>query len=241
MLKAVPKQTVESPCATQTASSCEKCDHRMSNIICSTSPDVWRLLESAKQKTTFKPQQTIFYQGNQPLGLFSISTGLVKLEVTSEHGHTHTLRYLGPGSALGYRSLFAHEDYRASAIAVDTSEVCFIPKNAVMEIFEHYPQVTLKILEALSKDLRIAEEKWTGQMDKDASERIAEALIFLQEHFEHQNWTRKEIAEWAGTTPETVIRTLSQFEKEGYIDQSQGREIKLINKQKLIEKLHSIY
>lgn len=241
MLKAAPNQTGESPCATQSAPSCEKCDHRMSNLICSTAPEVWRLLETTKQKTTFKPQQTIFYQGNQPLGLFSISSGLVKLEVTSEHGQTHTLRYLGPGSALGYRSLFAHENYQASAIAVDASEVCFIPKNVMMEIFAKFPQVTLKILEALSKDLRIAEDKWTGQMDKDASERIAEALIFLQEHFEHQNWTRKEIAEWAGTTPETVIRTLSQFEKEGFIDQSQGRVIKLINKQKLIEKLHSAY
>lgn len=242
MLRAVKKQSDDAdPCHTETKNSCETCGHRLTNIICSTSPEVWRLLESSKQKTTFKPNQTIFYQGNEPLGLFTISAGLVKLEMTSEHGHTHTLRYLGPGSALGYRSLFAHEAYQATAVAVEESEVCFIPKNVVMDIFRDYPQVTLKILEALSKDLRIAEEKWTSQMDKGASERIAEALIFLQEHFTHQNWTRKEIAEWAGTTPETVIRTLAQFEKEGYIDQSQGREIKLINKQKLIEKLQSSY
>lgn len=242
MLRAV-KNTSEdvSQCHSETSPSCENCGHRLTNIICSTSPEVWRILETTKQTTIFKPNQTIFYQGNEPLGLFTISTGLVKLEMTSEHGHTHTLRYLGPGSALGYRSLFAHEVYQATAVAVETSEICFVPKNIVMDIFRDHPQITLKILEALSKDLRIAEEKWTSQMDKDASERIAEALIFLQEHFTHQNWTRKEIAEWAGTTPETVIRTLAQFEKEGYIDQSQGREIKLINKQKLIEKLNSPY
>lgn len=242
MLRAVKKQSDETnACQSETRNSCENCGHRLTNIICSTSPEVWRLLETTKQKTTFKPHQTIFYQGNEPLGLFTISTGLVKLEATSEHGQTHTLRYLGPGSALGYRSLFAHEVYQTTAVAVEQSEVCFIPKNVVMDIFKSYPQVTLKILEALSKDLQIAEEKWTSQMDKGATERIAEALIFLQEHFAHQNWTRKEIAEWAGTTPETVIRTLAQFEKEGYIDQSQGRMIKLINKQKLIEKLYTTY
>lgn len=228
-------------CNSESKNFCEKCIYRLTNIVCSTSPEVWRLVESTKQKTTFKPQQTIFYQGNEPLGLFTISSGLVKLEMSNEHGQTHTLRYLGPGSALGYRSLFAHEQYQATAVAVEASEVCFIPKNVVMDIFKQHPEVTIKILEALSKDLRIAEEKWTSQMDKDASVRIAEALIFLQEHFTHQNWTRKEIAEWAGTTPETVIRTLAQFEKEGYIDQSQGRVIKLVNKQKLIEKLHATY
>lgn len=160
MIRAVKNQSDEdSQCQPEARNSCENCGHRLTNIICSTSPEVWRLLETTKQKTTFKPHQTIFYQGNEPLGLFTISTGLVKLEMTSEHGQTHTLRYLGPGSALGYRSLFSNEVYQATAVAVEESEVCFIPKNVVMDIFKNYPQVTLKILEALSKDLRIAEEK----------------------------------------------------------------------------------
>lgn len=224
-------------CSAKPSGDCEKCGHRSTNAICSTSPDVWKLLDQVKQKSLFKAHQVIFYQDNEPLGLYTISSGLVKLEVTSEQGQNHTLRYLGAGSALGYRSLFSNEKYQASAIAIEKTEICFIPKNTVMDIFKQYPEAALKILESLSKDLRLADTKWTSQMDKDASERIAEALIFLQDHFEHQNWTRKEIAEWAGTTPETVIRTLAQFELEGYIDQSQGRAIKLINKQKLIEKL----
>lgn len=227
----------ENSCNTKPTNDCEKCGQKMTNAICSTAPEVWKLLDLVKQKTIFKAHQIIFYQDNEPLGLYTISSGLVKLEVTSESGQNHTLRYLGAGSALGYRSLFASEKYQASAIAIEKTEVCFIPKNTVMEIFKKYPDAALKILEALSKDLRLADEKWTSQMDKDASERIAEALIFLQDHFEHQNWTRKEIAEWAGTTPETVIRTLAQFEADGYIDQSQGRAIRLVNKQKLIEKL----
>jgi len=82
----------------------------------------------------------------------------------------------------------------------------------------------------------LAKEKWMDQMDKGASERIAEALLFLQDHFSHQNWTRREIAQWAGTTPETVIRTLSQFEKEGLIDQTDGRSIRILSKEKLRER-----
>lgn len=230
-----------SDCSVKPLSSCEHCGHRASNVICSSAPEVWKLIDQVKQRSVFKAQQVIFYQDNEPLGLYTISSGLIKLEVTSEQGQNHTLRYLGPGAALGYRSLFSHEKYHATAIAIEKAEICFIPKNTVMDIFKQHPEAALKILEALSKDLRLADEKWTNQMDKDAQERIAEALIFLQDHFTHQNWTRKEIAEWAGTTPETVIRTLAQFEKEGYIDQSQGRSIKLINKQRLLEKLQFAY
>lgn len=224
-------------CKEKLAASCDACGFRETNIICSTAPEVWKLLDHVKIKTTFKANQVIFYQGNEPLGLYTVSAGLIKLEVTSENGQSHTLRYVGPGSALGYRSLFANENYHATATAVEKSEICFIPKTTVTEIFTKFPQAALKILQVVSKDLRLAEEKWTNQMDKEASERIAEALIFLQEHFTHQNWTRREIAEWAGTTPETVIRTLAQFEKMGLIDQSEGRNIKITNKPKLIEKL----
>ncbi|MCK6599626.1 MAG: helix-turn-helix domain-containing protein, partial [Bdellovibrionaceae bacterium] len=66
-----------------------------------------------------------------------------------------------------------------------------------------------------------------------------EAILFLQDHFKDQLWTRKEIAQWAGTTPETVMRTLSQFEKEGLIDQS-GRRIIIIKRDKIQEKAHAI-
>lgn len=126
MLRAVKNPPEDSnSCNTEAKNSCESCGHRLTNIICSTSPEVWRTLEAAKQKTTFKPNQIIFYQGNEPLGLFTISTGLVKLEMTSEHGQTHTLRYLGPGSALGYRSLFSNENYQATAVATEMSEICF--------------------------------------------------------------------------------------------------------------------
>ena len=228
--------TPSDSCETKSSSSCEVCGQRLTNIICSTAPDVWKLLDHVKIKTKFKANQIIYYQGNEPLGLYTVSSGLIKLETTSEEGQSHTLRYVGPGSALGYRSLFANENNSTTATAIEKSEICFIPKVTVLEIFSKFPDVALRVLQVLSKDLRLAEQKWTDQMDKEAPERIAEALIFLQDHFSHQNWTRREIAEWAGTTPETVIRTLAEFEKNGLIDQSEGRNIKITDRKKLIER-----
>lgn len=202
------------------------------SLLCSF-PDAIDLIQKAKVSCRFKAGQIIFYADNDPLGIFTIQSGLVKLEVTSPSGAAHTLRLMGPGAALGYRSLFANEPYHASAVAVEDCELCFISKADIMHVFAKHPELALKLLSHISKDLRIAEEKWMGQMDKGAAERIAEAILFLQDHFTHQNWTRREISQWAGTTPETVIRTLSQFEKEGLIDQSDGRSIRILAKEKL--------
>lgn len=216
-------------------SSCAQCESREESLLCS-SPEVLTLIEKARTVCRFKAGQMIFYAGNDPLGLFTIQQGLVKLEVTSTNGAAHTLRMVGPGGVLGYRSLFSNESYHASAVAVKDCELCFIPKKEIFDIFKSHPDLTMKLLSHLSKDLRNAEEKWMDQMDKGASERIAEAVLFLSEHFHQQSWTRREIAQWAGTTPETVIRTLSQFEKEGLIDQTDGRNIRIVQKEKLKQK-----
>ncbi|HEY1079485.1 MAG TPA: Crp/Fnr family transcriptional regulator [Bdellovibrio sp.] len=219
----------------QNHGNCQTCGMRMDSLLCS-SPDVLLMMEKARVSCRFKAGQVIFYAGNDPLGIFTIQSGLVKLEVTSTTGAAHTLRLVGPGGALGYRSMFASEPYHASAVAVEDCELCFVPKAEIMNIFKEHPELAMKLLSHISKDLRLAEEKWMDQMDKGAPERIAEALLFLQDHFTHQNWTRREIAQWAGTTPETVIRTLANFEKDGLIDQTDGRNIRILSRDKLRER-----
>lgn len=213
---------------------CSHCAQRSQNPICS-SNDALDLIAQIRTSSIYKTHQTIFYAGNTPLGIFTVQSGLVKLEALSAKGTAHTLRLMGPGSILGYRSLFAEEPYHASAIAVEDSELCFIPKEGLLRLTQQNPQVALNLMSYLAKDLRVAEEKWIYQIDKDAQERVAESLLFLQEHFNGQEWTRREIAEWAGTTPETVMRTLSLFEKNGWIS-TEGRSIQITNKQKLKEK-----
>ncbi|NUN06067.1 MAG: Crp/Fnr family transcriptional regulator [Bdellovibrio sp.] len=219
----------------QNHGNCQTCGMRVDSLLCS-SPDVLLMMEKARVTCRFKAGQVIFYAGNDPLGIFTIQSGLVKLEVTSATGAAHTLRLVGPGGALGYRSMFASEPYHASAVAVEDCELCFVPKAEIMNIFKAHPALAMKLLSHISKDLRLAEEKWMDQMDKGAPERIAEALLFLQDHFTHQNWTRREIAQWAGTTPETVIRTLANFEKDGLIDQTDGRNIRILSRDKLRER-----
>ncbi len=215
-------------------SKCNTCDSLSENLFCSF-PQILPELDRLKTVTQYRPGGSIFRSGEIPLGLYTIQSGLVKLEAVSESGSAHTLRLVKPGGVLGYRSLFADEVYQASAVAVEKTSVCFIPKAEVMKLVQKFPEVTLRLLSQLAKDLRQAETKWVDQIDKGAPARVAEALLFFSEKFKHENWPRREIAQWAGTTTETVIRTLALFERESLIRQS-GREIRILDRHQLAER-----
>lgn len=214
--------------------NCDTCESRRTNVFCSLPPEGVEVLDQSKVTNVYKRGQYIFYEGNIPSGLYCVNGGVVKLEAGSEAGNNHILRMVHNGGMLGYRSLFAEEPYRASALVHEDATVCFIPKSAILQLVETYPNVAFNFLARISKELRQAEDRFCGLTDKNASERIAESLLFLRDNFPEQTWTRKEISEWAGTTPETVMRTLSEFEDRGYIEQA-GRKISIKDKAALLK------
>lgn len=191
-----------------------------------------------KADCLYQPGDVIFRAGDPPLGLFSIRSGVVKLESISEDGDAHTLKLVGAGGVLGYRTFFKGDAYKKTAIAIEPTEVCFLPRREVMDLFSSHPDLGLKLINQLTNDLDRAESKWIDQIDKGAPARVADALLFLHENFQGSSWTRKEIAEWAGTTTETVIRTLSQFEKEGIIQQNY-KNFTVLSEVKLSQKANS--
>jgi CRP-like cAMP-binding protein len=220
--------------------NCKTCESRGESIFCDLPDAALEIIDKSKVLSNYKRGQYVFYSGNRPSGLYCVNSGVVKLEVEGVTGNGHILRVVQDGDVLGYRSLFADESYEASAVAQEDASICLIPKAAVNELISKYPDVAIKLLARVSKELRAAEGRLCSQTDKDASERTAEALLFLKENYADQNWTRKEIAEWAGTTPETVMRTLAEFEREGLIEQV-GRKIVIKKRETLLERANLVY
>ena len=217
------------------AHSCEHCQSRSKSLFCSLQQNEIDFLDEHKFVGKHKPGQYLFYSGNPGTGIYCVVSGTVKLESLDDTGKSHLVQIFKGGSLIGYRALFSEEPYQSSGIVVDEAEICFIPKSAILELISKNPDLSLKFLMQLSNDFRQMEMRLQRVSSHSATERIAEALLFLRENFNEKNWTRKEIAEWASTTPETVIRTLADFEKEGLIEQK-GRTIRILNRAKILEK-----
>jgi CRP-like cAMP-binding protein len=118
-------------------------------------------------------------------------------------------------------------------------DVCFIPKQEILDIFRNNPDFSLEITKSLAEDLDEANSSIANMAQKNVRERLAESLLFFEKIFGVDNdgfiavtLTREEIANAIGTATESTIRLLSEFKKEGYITLS-GKKIKIEDKVKL--------
>ncbi len=215
---------------------CAACDSGSDSVFdLMKEPKALERMATEKTELVFKPGQHIFYEGNQPSGVYCISSGSVKLESITENGNAHLIKICRAGDVLGHRALFAGEVFRASAVAVETTKVCFIPKNVLDQVLSLDQKISANFLKRLAEEIGDLTVRYFHATDLSAVERVAEALLYLKENVgESVKISRKEIAEFAGTTPETVMRTLAKFEKDGLI-KLVGRRIEIINRKQLLK------
>lgn len=221
--------------------SCNDCEVQGDGIFCSVSAESKDMLSEKKGDNFYKKGQTIFYEGNHANGLYCIYDGKVKLSKLGDDGKEQIVRFAKTSDILGYRSLLSDEPYHATATAMEDCHVCLLSKEKFMKLMENDPKLSLSVVQLLSKDLRSAEQLLIDIAQKSVKERIAEALVLLKNTFGcledgetlSVTLTRSEIADIAGTTTETTIRTLAQLSDNGLIELL-GKRIRIIDFNKLV-------
>jgi CRP/FNR family transcriptional regulator len=224
--------------------SCTSCSHKIAgdSLFCSLELHQFEELDDKLRCLTFKKGQVIFNEGNQPYGVYCIKSGKVKISKIGEEGKEQIVRLARDANLVGYRSVLSGTSYYATATALDETEVCYIPKSTILNLIKENSSFSLAIIGLLSDDLKRAENKITNMAQKHVRERIAEAILLLKECYGvtsdgktiNSNLTRKEIANIAGTTTETSIRILSEFQKDKIIELN-GKDITIVNEDKLFK------
>jgi len=233
------------PKSAQSHPQCLHCDARHKSIFCDLHADELDELAYAKGCTTYKKGQIIFGEHGWPLGLYCINSGKIKLSHAGSDGKDQIVRLAKDGDVLGYRALLSGDRYSNSAIALDDSSVCFIPKDVFFKLIEKNATLSLQLMRMLGDNLKNAQQRMTDMAQKPVRERLAEALLFLKETygFEDDGETlnvpvsREDLANMAGTATETTIRLLSDYKQEGILELP-GRKIKILNLSKLIKVAH---
>src|SRR6266540_4743476 len=170
------KIKIESP-------SCETCQARISNVFCSLSDDQAHDMSIDKSCTFYTKGQLIFFEGNRPSGLYCINKGKVKLYQIGTQGKEQIVRLAKESDILGYRSLISGENYNASATAIEDSMICYISKKTFFDLLQENSELSSRVMQLLSHDLRTAETRITGLAQKPVRERLAETLLTLKEFY----------------------------------------------------------
>ncbi len=181
-----------------------------------------------------KRGEILYHEGDNPENIYFIKNGLVGLFYISESGKETFFRVFGSGDILGHRSFFAEEPYHASSVALSDTKLISITKKECTKICSEKPNLMMSLLKQTARDLGKAELRMAGLLDKTAQQRVSESLVFLKLKYPNQVWTRKEIAEYSGTTFETVTRVMTNLESSGLIQKS-GRDFIILDPEKLLK------
>ncbi|MDD4216506.1 MAG: Crp/Fnr family transcriptional regulator [Bacteroidales bacterium] len=195
---------------------------------------------------SYKKNELVFLENTKPAGLICLSDGKVKIFKEGAGGRDQIIRLSRPGGFIGYRALFAGQNYHASAVSLEVSIACTIEKNALFSVMKNDPNLTFAILKSLATELGVSNMRTVSLTQKHIRGRLAESLLFLIETYGYFDdgltikalLSREDIASLSNMTTSNAIRTLSTFAQEGVIG-LEGRRIKIIDV-KMLQKISNI-
>ncbi|MDD4150327.1 MAG: Crp/Fnr family transcriptional regulator [Bacteroidales bacterium] len=195
---------------------------------------------------SYKKNELVFLENTKPSGLICLSEGKVKIFKEGAGGRDQIIRLSRPGGFIGYRALFAGQNYHASAVSIEVSIACTIEKNALFSVMKNDPNLSFAMLSSLATELGVSNMRTVSLTQKHIRGRLAESLLFLIETYGYFDdgltikalLSREDIASLSNMTTSNAIRTLSTFAQEGVIA-LEGRRIKVVEI-KMLQKISNI-
>jgi CRP-like cAMP-binding protein len=218
---------------------CEQCIVRQFSSLKALNKEELVRMADCKTSYTIKKGEPIFEEGEVTNGIYCIKEGVCKLSKLSDNGKDQIVKLVKPGELLGQRSMISDEPANLSAVALEDMEVCFIPRNEVMQFFTENNQFSMNVMKTICEDLKGADDHMVNMAQKTVRQRLVDTLIYLEETFgKNQDGTlriqlsREELAGMIGTATESCIRLLSELNKTKLIELT-GKKILLVDKVKL--------
>ena len=216
-------------------SKCEQCIIRQFNSLKALTTEELMRISACKTSKKVKRGEVIFEEGETLKGVYCVRDGVCKLTKLSANGKDQIVKLVVKGELLGQRSLVGSDSTNLSAVALNDMEVCFIPKDEIIQDLQKSRDFSLDLLQQMAADLRESDNVIVNMAQKSVKQRMAEALLNLQERFGVDDdgmlnllLSREDYANIVGTATESAIRILSEFKREGYIN-TVGKHIKLTN------------
>lgn len=187
--------------------------------------------------------ETIWLRGNDVSFFGLVGTGFVKLTAVGPNHQEITTEIMGPGHVFGLLGAVDGTGCPQSAKAITSSWYLKVPKNGFLPIYEKNTVLKEQIFRRTTHRLRQSFDLIAHLSVGTVEQRVAAVLLVLTRSFGRDcpegilldvPLTRQEIAELAGTTVESTIRTLSRWQKQSWVE-TQARHILVKDLDKLIQ------
>lgn len=220
---------------------CENCEFR--NVVFSFLDEktIQELCEN-KMEHSYRKGEIIHREGDKISEFKYLKSGLVKLFRGTPSGNDQIITIMRPFEFVSNMSVFSGENYIYSVSAVEDSVVCVIKMEFIRNLFLSNGAFAIGLLTRVSKINDKIIQQTLDIRQKNLVGRVAFVLLYFSREIYNTRIfelpvSRKEIAEYIGMSTANVIRTLSDFNKDGIIRVS-GKTIEItdINKLEFLSK-----
>lgn len=196
------------------------------------------LLTEERKERLYKKKDMVYLAGDFPNKLYFVDKGKVKTHMSNEDGKELITGIYGPGEFFGYQALLQEKDYMDSASALEETQLTIIPREDFFQLLYNNRDVAHKFIRMLSNNVYENEERLLNLAYDTVRKRVADGLLNYFEKSEETQQSeglsvsRDDLAKIVGTATESVIRSLSEFKADGYIE-IDNRKIKIVDKEGL--------
>ena len=226
------------PYGFETSESCQSCKLRANGFFCQLSAAALKDFNAVKAPATYPAGAVLFLEKQDPRGVVVLCAGQVKLSISSSAGKTLILRIAKPGEILGLMAAMSGSPYEVTAETIHPCQVAYVRREDFLRFVSKHPEAYQGVVKQLTSLYDGAcEQLRTVGLSASAPERLARLLL---------NWsadgkqtqqgtqftvplTHEEIAEFVGTTRETITRTLSDFKTKNFL-KLQGSTMMISNR-----------
>jgi CRP-like cAMP-binding protein len=191
------------------------------------SDDAFETVVSHAEVRSLNRGDVLFEEGDAAAELFVVERGRIAIANRSVDGRESVFALMEPGDLFGEFPLFDGQGRSTAARALEPSQVCAVPYDALRDVLAARPELLWGIVELLVRRLRQVDAALADSMFLDVTGRTAKRLLELagsNDEFQLPI-TQEELAGMVGASRERVNKAIASFVRLGWIEQRDRRYV----------------
>jgi len=201
-----------------------------------------RLLKELSENSrirAYKKKQSVYMEGDIAGSVYLVKTGSVRTYMVDQEGREITLGLYGIGEFFGYETVLLNKPCSDNAETLQLSDLYLVSRDDFNTLIFKDHGISKKFIELLSGNVKDKQKLLLKLAYNSVRKRVADALLDLAGKFGRSisdtvsiQTSREDMAAMAGTSNETISRTLTDFKDECLIEKN-GSIINILSLDKL--------
>lgn len=199
--------------------------------------DLKNFFDDNGEEVTFTKEEVIYYEGDYSNYIYLINKGTIKCYNIDEKGKELVTALHKDDDLFGYSSFAKNIPHKETATTLTDTKLIRVSFIEFKKILSNNHKIVLELIELLTDNLSEVKEQLLQMAYSTVNKKTAATILKFAEKINRKpedaiKISRSDLASVAGISPETFIRTLALFKKDGII-KAEGRNIKIVDIEKL--------